>query len=101
MVIVGGGDGSLTRTIGAVLGIECVFALLPLGTANSFARNLEIPPNLDGAIDTIANGVRRRIDLGRINGQYFANAASIGISPMIGETVPHKLKRYPSLPPES
>ena len=94
MVIVGGGDGSLSRTIGEVIGSDCVFALLPLGTANSFARTLEIPLDLDEAIATIANGVRRRIDLGRINGHYFANAASIGISPMIGESVPHKLKRY-------
>jgi diacylglycerol kinase family enzyme len=29
-----------------------------------------------------------------INGDYFANAASMGVSPMIGETVPHNLKRY-------
>jgi len=94
MVIVGGGDGSLSCTIDQVLECECVFALLPLGTANSFARTLEIPLDLEGAIRTIANGKRRKIDLGQINGNYFANAASIGISPMIGETVPHKLKRY-------
>jgi YegS/Rv2252/BmrU family lipid kinase len=73
---------------------DCVFALLPLGTANSFARTLGIPLDLDGAIGTIVTGKRRRLDLGVINGDYFANAASIGLSPMIGETVPHNLKRY-------
>jgi len=77
-----------------VVGYDCVFALLPLGTANSFARSLGIPLDLDNAVRTIATGRRRRIDLGRINGDYFANAASIGLSPMIGETVPHDLKRY-------
>ena len=35
-----------------------VFALLPLGTANSFARTLGIPLDLDGAVDVIAKGVR-------------------------------------------
>jgi len=94
MVIVGGGDGSLSCSVDEVVGYDCVFALLPLGTANSFARSLNIPLDLDGAIRVIAEGERRRIDLGRINGDYFANAASLGLSPMIGETVPHKLKRY-------
>ncbi len=94
MVIVGGGDGSLSGTVDDVVDRECVFALLPLGTANSFARTLGIPLDLDGAVRTIANGKRRRIDLGIVNGDYFANCAAMGLSPMIGDTVPHKLKRY-------
>ena len=94
MVIVGGGDGSLSCTVDDVVDRDVVFALLPLGTANSFARTLGIPLDLDGAVETIANGRRRRIDLGVIDGDYFANAASMGLSPMIGETVPHNLKRY-------
>src|SRR3546814_1860353 len=94
MVIVGGGDGSLSCTVDDVVDRDCVFALLPLGTANSFARTLGIPLDLDGAIRTIATGRRRRIDLGMIDGDYFANAAAIGLSPMIGDSVPHKLKKY-------
>ena len=94
MVIVGGGDGSLSSAVDELVGRDCVFALLPLGTANSFARTLGIPLDLDGAIETIATGRRRRVDLGVIEGDYFANADSIGLSPMIGKTVPHNLKRY-------
>ncbi|HEX8400758.1 MAG TPA: YegS/Rv2252/BmrU family lipid kinase [Allosphingosinicella sp.] len=94
MVIVGGGDGSLSGTVDDVVDKDCVYALLPLGTANSFARTLGIPLDLDGAIQVIATGKRRRIDLGMIDGDYFANAAAMGLSPMIGDTVPHKLKRY-------
>ncbi|HEX8641293.1 MAG TPA: diacylglycerol kinase family protein [Allosphingosinicella sp.] len=94
MVIVGGGDGSLSCTVDEVVDRDVVFALLPLGTANSFARTLGIPLDLDGAIDVIATGRRRRIDLGRIDGDYFANCAAMGLSPMIGEGVPHGLKRY-------
>ena len=94
MVIVGGGDGSLSCTVDEVVDRDVVFALLPLGTANSFARTLGIPLDLDGAIEVIATGRRRRIDLGRIDGDYFANCAAMGLSPMIGEGVPHKLKRY-------
>jgi YegS/Rv2252/BmrU family lipid kinase len=94
MIIVGGGDGSLSSTVDFVVDKDCVFALLPLGTANSFARTLGIPLDLEGAVNVIANGQRRRIDLGQLNGDYFANCAAMGLSPMIGEGVPHKLKRY-------
>jgi len=93
-VIVGGGDGSLSCTVDEVVDRDCVFALLPLGTANSFARTLGIPLDLDGAIGVIATGRRRRIDLGMINGDYFANSAAMGLSPMIGEGIPHNLKRW-------
>ena len=94
MVIVGGGDGSLSCTVDEIVDRDVVFALLPLGTANSFARTLGIPLDLDGAIEVIANGRRRRIDLGKVDGDYFANCAAMGLSPMIGEGVPHNLKRY-------
>ncbi|WP_150290829.1 diacylglycerol/lipid kinase family protein [Sphingobium estronivorans] len=94
MVIVGGGDGSMSGTVDELVGKDCVFGVLPLGTANSFARTLGIPLDLEGAVAVIAGGQRRRIDLGMIEHDYFVNAASLGLSPMIGETVPHKLKRY-------
>jgi YegS/Rv2252/BmrU family lipid kinase len=94
MVIVGGGDGSISCTVDEIVDRDVVFALLPLGTANSFARTLGIPLDLDGAIDVIANGQRRRIDLGMIDGDYFANCAAIGLSPMIGKGIPHNLKKY-------
>jgi len=94
MVIVGGGDGSLSSAVDELVDRDCVFALLPLGTANSFARTLGIPLDLDGAIATIATGRRRRVDLGVIDGDFYANSAAIGLSPLIGATVPHKLKKY-------
>lgn len=94
MVIIGGGDGSLSSNVDFFVGQDTVFAFIPLGTANSFAGTLGIPKDIDSAIDVIANGMRKRIDLGRIDDDYFVNAAAIGLSPMIAQTVPHKLKRY-------
>ena len=94
MVIVGGGDGTLSSAVDHFVGTDTVFAVLPLGTANSFARTLGLPLDLDGAIEVIVRGRRKRIDLGIINGDYFANAAALGLSPLIADTVPHKLKRY-------
>jgi YegS/Rv2252/BmrU family lipid kinase len=94
MVIVGGGDGTLSSAVDHFVGMDTVFAVLPLGTANSFARTLGLPLDLEGAIDAIVRGRRKRIDLGIINGDYFANAAALGLSPLIADTVPHGLKRY-------
>ncbi len=93
MVIVGGGDGSLSSNVDHFLGQDTVFAVLPLGTANSFAKTLGLPLDLDGAIDVVANGRRKRIDLGRIDGDYFVNTAAMGLSPLIADTVPHGLKQ--------
>ena len=94
MIVVGGGDGSLSTTVDEFLGTDTVFAVLPLGTAHSFARTLGLPLDLDGAIEVIASGRKKRIDLGAIDGDYFANAAAMGLSPLIAETVPNQLKRW-------
>jgi YegS/Rv2252/BmrU family lipid kinase len=94
MVIVGGGDGTLSSVVDHFVGTDTVFAVLPLGTANSFARTLGLPLDIDGAVKVIAYGRRKRIDLGVIDGDYFANAAALGLSPLIADTVPHGLKRY-------
>jgi YegS/Rv2252/BmrU family lipid kinase len=93
MVILGGGDGSLSANIDYFLGTDTVFAFLPMGTANSFARTLGVPLDLDGAIATIATGEVREVDLGCIDGDYFLNNAAIGLAPMVAESVPHGLKR--------
>ncbi len=94
MVIVGGGDGTLSSAVDHFIGKDTVFAVLPLGTANSFARTLGLPLDLDGAIKVIAYGRRKRIDLGIIDGDYFANVAALGMSPLIADTVPARLKRW-------
>ena len=93
MVIVGGGDGTLSETIDDFLGKDTVFALLPLGTANSFARTLGIPLGIDGAVDVIANGTAKSVDLAAINGDFFLNNAALGLAPKVAETVPHGLKK--------
>jgi YegS/Rv2252/BmrU family lipid kinase len=98
MVIVGGGDGSLSSAVDHLVGTDTVFALLPLGTANSFARTLGIPLDMAGAVGVIANGRAERIDLGRIGDDYYANCAAIGLSPLIAETVPHGLKAWAGRP---
>ncbi len=93
MVIVGGGDGTLSSAVDHFVGQDTVMGIIPLGTANSFARTMGVPLDLEAAVETIAHGRRKRIDLGRIDGDYFANTAIIGLSPLIADTIPASLKR--------
>ncbi|OGW36210.1 MAG: hypothetical protein A2010_13905 [Nitrospirae bacterium GWD2_57_9] len=72
---------------------EVVLGRLPLGTANSFARTLGIPLALAGACDVNAYGKVADIELGRVNGDYFANMASIGFSADVARSTPRWLKR--------
>ena len=93
LVILGGGDGTVSGLVDLLVGEDVLLGVLPLGTANSFARTLGIPLDIDGAIDVLATGTPRLIDLGMIDGDYFANCAAMGLSPQIAETVPHGLKK--------
>ena len=93
MVIVGGGDGTLSETVDHFMGTDTVFAPLPLGTANSFARTLGMPLELDEAVEAIAAGEARKVDLAAINGDYFLNNAALGLAPIVAETVPSGLKK--------
>lgn len=94
VLILGGGDGTISSLVDYLVGRDVPLALLPLGTANSFARSLGLPLDLDEAVNIIAAGHRRRIDLGMINDDYFANFAAMGMSPLIAETIPHGLKKW-------
>ena len=93
LLILGGGDGTISGLVDLMVGHDVVLGVLPLGTANSFSRTLGIPLTIEGAVEVIRAGHTRRIDLGMIDGDYFANCAALGISPQIAETVPHGLKK--------
>lgn len=94
MLVVGGGDGSISSVVDFLVGTDVVLGLLPLGTANSFARSLGLPLGLAEAVEVIATGRPTKVDLGMIDDDYFANCAAIGLAPLIAETVPHWLKRW-------
>jgi YegS/Rv2252/BmrU family lipid kinase len=94
LIVVGGGDGTVSYAAGRVAGTNVVLGVLPLGTANDFARTLEIPNNLAEACAAIAEGKVVDIDLGRANGEPFLNVASVGLSVSVTEALSPRLKRY-------
>ena len=91
--IVGGGDGTLNAAAFGAIQAKLPLGILPLGTANDLARTLEIPFDLDGAAQVIADGRTRKIDLGIVNGQPFFNVASLGLSADLAQQLTRDIKR--------
>jgi YegS/Rv2252/BmrU family lipid kinase len=83
IVVAGGGDGTLNAVGSRLAGTDKIFGVLPLGTLNHFAKDLNIPLDLGAAVDNIAAGRVARIDVGEVNGQIFLNNSSIGLYPKI------------------
>ncbi len=79
VVVVGGGDGSLSTAAGVLAASDMVLGVLPLGTYNHFAKDLGVPLQLEDAVRTTIEGVERRVDLGELNGRMFINASAIGV----------------------
>jgi YegS/Rv2252/BmrU family lipid kinase len=93
LVIVGGGDGTLNAAVDALVETRLPLGILPLGTANDLARTLGIPVALFDACEAIATGIPHGIDLGWVNGKYFFNVASIGLSVTITQRLSKQAKR--------
>lgn len=78
VVVVGGGDGSISAAAQILADTGKPVGVLPMGTLNHFAKDLGIPLELEQAAATIARGVTREVDLGEVNGRIFINNSSIG-----------------------
>jgi YegS/Rv2252/BmrU family lipid kinase len=83
LVIVGGGDGSISAAASALIGSETALGILALGTLNHFARDLGIPADLDQAARLIAAGHERQVDVAEMNGRIFINNSAIGLYPLM------------------
>lgn len=92
LIVVGGGDGTMTAAAAQLAKSKSVLGVLPLGTGNSFALSLGIT-DLDVAVEAIVAGREVAVDLGVVNGTYFANFATIGLSSVIARATPNRLKK--------
>lgn len=93
LVVVCGGDGSVSSAAMAAIESGLPLGIIPMGTANDLARTMEIPTDLARAADVIAAGNTRRIDVGTVNGHAFFNVASIGLSTDLARKLDPNLKR--------
>lgn len=92
-IILGGGDGSVSSTVDFLAHHHATLGLLPLGTANDFARTLEIPSDLEEACETIAHGKVVDVDLGLVGDNFYVNVASVGLGVEVTRSLSPQLKK--------
>jgi diacylglycerol kinase family enzyme len=82
-IVAGGGDGTVSSVASALVGTTRTLGVLPLGTLNHFAKDLQLPLDLDDAMKTIMVGHTVQVDVGDVNDQIFINNSSLGLYPQI------------------
>ncbi|MCR4268930.1 lipid kinase [Nitratireductor sp. ZSWI3] len=93
LVVVCGGDGSVSSAAMATMESGLPMGIIPMGTANDLARTLQVPVDPVRAAEVIAAGRLRPIDVGTVNGHAFFNVASIGLSTELAQNLQPGLKK--------
>src|ERR1700753_270424 len=79
VVCAAGGDGTINEVVNGLDGYDVPLGIIPLGTANDFARQVGIPADSDHAMDVILQRNPRRFDTATLNGRRFLNVSTGGI----------------------
>ncbi|WP_062219360.1 diacylglycerol/lipid kinase family protein [Aureimonas sp. D3] len=79
VLMVGGGDGTVSAAAAAVAGTPVSLGVLPAGTMNLFARSLDIPMELEQAVRALANGRIVEVDIAAVNGEHFIHQFAVGL----------------------
>ena len=94
VIVCCGGDGTLNRTVDAIVKLEKrpVLGYIPAGTTNDFAHSHSIPVKAIDAAKTIANGKHSPIDVGVFDSRAFVYVAAFGIFSEVSYQTPQELK---------
>jgi len=79
VVAASGGDGTVNEVVNGLDGYDVPLGIIPLGTANDFARQVGIPADADHAMDVILQRKPRRLDTASLNGRRFLNVSTGGV----------------------
>ena len=83
IIVAGGGDGTINAVAAAVIDSNKTLGILPFGTMNHLAKDLKLPLDVEGAVQTIIEGEVIHIDAGEVNDHIFLNNSSLGLYPNI------------------
>lgn len=79
-VVAVGGDGTLKLVAEVLIGTDVPIGIIPAGSANGMARELELPTDIEQCLDTIVAGKRDRIDVIMINNDVCLHLSDIGMN---------------------
>jgi diacylglycerol kinase (ATP) len=87
-----GGDGTVNEVVNGLDGFDVPLGIIPLGTANDFARQVGIPADADHAMDVILQRKPRRLDTASLNGRRFLNVSTGGVGAEATAETPSEVK---------
>jgi YegS/Rv2252/BmrU family lipid kinase len=93
LIVIGGGDGTISKALPQLLKLKKPVAVLPLGTANDFARTIGLPADPLQAAEVALSGRKRRIDVGMVNERPYLNVASVGAATKVAKAQSKELKQ--------
>ncbi|MDQ3774018.1 MAG: hypothetical protein M3461_06445, partial [Pseudomonadota bacterium] len=82
-VVAAGGDGTVSAVASVLIETDRTLGVLPLGTLNHFAKDLNIPLAVGDAVRTIVGGTVAQVDVGEVNGRFFLNNSGLGLYPTV------------------
>lgn len=102
LIIAAGGDGTFNEVVNGIMGSEIPMAILPLGTTNVLARELDIPERIEGALERAIKKTPSRISLGKITltesaqnlSRFFILMAGIGYDGMAVRGTSETIKKF-------
>ena len=93
IVVAVGGDGTVNEVASGLVGSNVTLGILPFGSGNGLSRFLNIPMDIQKAIENLNTGHTELIDSAEMNGQPFFNMAGMGFDAHISEVFSHNKKR--------
>ncbi|WP_139905026.1 YegS/Rv2252/BmrU family lipid kinase [Clostridium thermarum] len=93
-ILIAGGDGTVDNVVNYMkeMNITLPIGILPVGTANDFAKYIGMPQDVEEACERILNSSPRKLDLGKINDKHFINVASTGLFTDVSQKTDVNLK---------
>lgn len=93
-ILLAGGDGTIDSVVNAIKkkNIDIPIGILPVGTANDFAKLLGLPADIEKCLDQILELKVKGVDLGKVNDKYFINVLSTGLFTDVSQKTEEHLK---------
>ena len=92
VVAAAGGDGTINEVVNGLDGYDVPLGIIPVGTANDFARQVGIPADADHAMDVILQRTPKRLDTASLNGRRFLNVSTGGVGAEATAETPSEVK---------
>ena len=96
MVVAAGGDGTVSAVINGIVGTSIPLGIIPAGTGNLLAHELDVPLEIEDAVALITGTHNfKKIDVMRIGKQAYILNISLGSSAsVVSDTSPKNKKRF-------